>query len=101
MGAFAFGAALGWSSPASSKLQEASEYPFKLNTNEFGWVSSIINLGCAISCIPVGALMNIFGRKSTMLGLIVPFTVGWALVIWAENFEMMMVGRFMLGIAGL
>lgn len=35
-----------------------------------------------------------------MISLVVPFTIGWALVIWAQNFIMLMIGRFLLGLAG-
>lgn len=35
-----------------------------------------------------------------MLGLVIPFTIGWALMIFAENVIMMFIGRFMLGVAG-
>lgn len=35
-----------------------------------------------------------------MLLLIIPFTVGWTLVIWATNVTMLYVGRILLGVAG-
>jgi MFS family permease len=44
--------------------------------------------------------MKKFGRKWTMLGLVLPFIIGWALVIWAQNFVMLLIGRFVIGLAG-
>ena len=44
--------------------------------------------------------MKKMGRKWTMLSLVVPFTIGWALVIWAQNFMEMFIGRFLIGLAG-
>lgn len=44
--------------------------------------------------------MNKFGRKSTMLSLVIPFSIGWSLVIFAHNFRMMLIGRFLIGLAG-
>jgi MFS family permease len=35
-----------------------------------------------------------------MLSLIIPFAIGWSLIVWAQNFTMMLIGRFVLGIAG-
>lgn len=35
-----------------------------------------------------------------MLLLVIPFTIGWLLVIFASNLAMLMVGRFLLGVAG-
>lgn len=35
-----------------------------------------------------------------MLALVVPFTVGWVLVCWANGVAMLLVGRILLGISG-
>lgn len=35
-----------------------------------------------------------------MIGLVAPFILGWGLVIWAQNFSMLIAGRVVLGIAG-
>lgn len=35
-----------------------------------------------------------------MLGLVLPFTVGWVLVCWANSFAMLLIGRIFLGISG-
>lgn len=59
-----------------------------------------MNLGAASVCIPIGILINILGRKMTMLLLVIPFTIGWILLIWAQNLAMMILGRVLLGIAG-
>lgn len=45
-------------------------------------------------------MLNKLGRKTTMLLLVLPFTVGWLLVIFALNFSMMLIGRFLIGLAG-
>lgn len=59
-----------------------------------------MNLGAAFICIPIGILINITGRKYTMLMLIIPFTIGWSLIIFAANVVMLYIGRILLGIAG-
>lgn len=51
-------------------------------------------------CLFIGTIINLFGRKLTMLLLVIPFTIGWALVIWASNIAMLIVGRTLLGISG-
>lgn len=35
-----------------------------------------------------------------MLGLVVPFTVGWVLVCWANSIAMLLIGRILLGFSG-
>jgi MFS family permease len=98
-GAFCVGTALGWSSPASPRLVEEEQY-FPITSDQWNWIASTVTIGCAISCIPIGYLMNKIGRKWTMMGLVVPFLLGWGLIIWAQNFAMMVTGRFFLGLAG-
>lgn len=101
-GALAAGTALGWTSPAGPQLGvngTDDTYDFKLDDSEVAWVGSSLNLGAAAVCIPIGALMNIIGRKWSMLSLVIPFTIGWGLIIWAQNLAMLIVGRVLLGIA--
>jgi MFS family permease len=98
-GALSMGSGLGWSAPAGPRLVNEGQY-FPITASQFDWVASIITLGCAISCLPVGFLMKKFGRKWTMLSLVVPFLIGWALVTWAQNFTMLLIGRFFIGLAG-
>lgn len=35
-----------------------------------------------------------------MIGLVVPFVIGWVLLISAVNFWMILIGRFLIGLAG-
>lgn len=99
---FLVGAALGWTSPANPKLQNGTEpeYDFIISSDGASWVGSSLNLGAAAVCIPIGILINLIGRKWAMLGLVIPFTIGWALLIWAQNLAMLIVGRVLIGIAG-
>lgn len=99
-GAFAVGTALGWPAPIGPRLVAGDDRYFDINQSAFDWTTSIITIGCAVSCLPVGILMQTFGRKWTMVSLVVPFLIGWSLVTWARNFAMLFTGRFILGFAG-
>lgn len=48
----------------------------------------------------IGVVMDFVGRKNTMLLLIAPFSVGWALIIWPASVISLYVGRFCVGYAG-
>ncbi|XP_067642413.1 facilitated trehalose transporter Tret1-2 homolog isoform X2 [Eurosta solidaginis] len=98
-GAFAAGTLLGWTSPAGVELKTRTD-DFQVSIDEFSWVGSAMTLGAACVCIPIGILINLIGRKLTMLLLVLPFTIGWGLLIWAQNVAMMYAARFLLGIAG-
>lgn len=101
-GAFSIGIAMGWPAPSGPRLTgaEPNDRYFPISESQFDWIASIITLGCAISCLPIGYLMKKFGRKWTMLSLVIPMLIGWGLKIWAQNFTMLLAGRFIIGLAG-
>lgn len=96
----AAGTALGWTSPIGSRVVADSELGFAVTKTEWSWASSLVTLGAAFVCIFIGTICQAIGRKRTMLILVVPFTIGYALIIFASNVVMLMIGRFILGIAG-
>ncbi|CAG4939522.1 unnamed protein product [Parnassius apollo] len=102
LGALAAGSMLGWSSPVVFKITQANstDYEFEVSSSEGDWVSSLVNLGAAAVCFPIGLIMDALGRKKTMLCLVLPFTLGWLLITFASNVGMLMAGRFITGIAG-
>lgn len=100
-GALAAGAALAWSSPTQTLIvEEHLGYDFPITKDDFSWIGSLVTLGAAAVCLVIGTVIQILGRKLTMLLLVIPFTIGWALVTFATNLAMLMVGRFLLGVAG-
>lgn len=93
---------LGWSSPVVFKItqNDTNEYDFDVSKTQGDWVSSLINLGAAAVCFPIGLIMDAIGRKKTMLLLVIPFTLGWLLITFATSVGMLMAGRFITGVAG-
>lgn len=91
---------LGWSSPAQFKVVNETEYGFAVNAEEWSWIGSIPTLGGVISCLIIGFVMDAIGRKATMLLLIVPFSIGWAMIIWPISVALLYIGRFSVGFAG-
>lgn len=63
-------------------------------------IGSLVTLGAAFVCIIIGSILQMIGRKLTMLLLVIPFTVGWLLVTIPANLLMLYVGRFLLGVSG-
>lgn len=102
LGALAAGSLLGWSSPVIFKLTQANstEYDFPVSEMQGDWIASIINLGAAAVCFPIGLIMDAIGRKKTMLYLVIPFTLGWLLITFGTNVGMLIAGRFITGVAG-
>lgn len=99
-GALAAGCVLGWSSPAESEVVTKSVYGFPVNNVQWSWIGSTATLGGIVSCLMIGMIMDIVGRKTTMLLLIIPFSIGWALIIWPASVINLYIGRFSVGFAG-
>lgn len=77
-----------------------AEYEFPISSEDFSWIGSSVTLGAALVCLVIGTILQMVGRKLTMLLLVIPFTIGWALVTFATNLSMLLLGRFILGISG-
>lgn len=111
-GALAAGTLLGWTSPTEVLIVDSTalidgvnvtvtgEYGFNVSDDEWSWIGSSTNLGAAAMCLMIGTIINLIGRKLTMLLLVLPFVAGWALLTWASSVAMLLIGRVLLGIAG-
>lgn len=99
IGALAAGTALGWTSPTINYVVNESIYGFEVTVEQWSWVGSSTTLGAALMCIFIGMLMDLIGRKSSMLLLIVPFSIGWVMILWPQNVYILYLGRFSLGLA--
>ncbi|XP_022901574.2 facilitated trehalose transporter Tret1-like [Onthophagus taurus] len=97
--AFSTGTILGWTSQISPQLLNG-EYGFPINENQLGWIGSLTSLGAAFLCLFIGPLCDLIGRKPTKLLMVIPLILGWGLIAWAENVEMLYVGRFLTGMIG-
>ena len=78
---------------------KADGYGFPVSDEAESWVGSSLNLGAAAMCIPIGIIINYIGRKGSMLALVIPFLIGWALLIWPQNITMLIIGRAFIGIS--
>uniref|UniRef100_A0A1B6MCU6 Major facilitator superfamily (MFS) profile domain-containing protein n=1 Tax=Graphocephala atropunctata TaxID=36148 RepID=A0A1B6MCU6_9HEMI len=100
LGGFISGNCLGWTSPTNGPLTTNQEYGFPISNDEFAWLSSIMAVGALLAAPVVGWLVEATGRKNTMLLLVFPAVIGWAVIAWAESVAMFCIGRFISGLAG-
>lgn len=91
---------LGWSSPAEFEILKNHAYDFSVTDEEWSWIGSLSTVGGICSCALIGFVMDMFGRKRTMLALLIPFCIGWALIIWPTSVVSLYIGRFSAGFAG-
>ncbi|XP_006620162.1 facilitated trehalose transporter Tret1-like [Apis dorsata] len=101
LGALAAGMTLAWTSSAGDDGKNLeSLYNIHISKDEFSWISSLVAIGSAVICIPIGILADMIGRKYSMLLMVVPFTIGWLLIIFANSVIMFYIGRFITGLSG-
>lgn len=100
LGALAAGMVLGWTSPAGENgVNLIHDYKIPMTSAEFSWIGSLTTLGAGAICIPIGMLADLIGRKTVMLIMVVPFTVGWLLIIFSNSLLMFYFGRFITGLS--
>nr|CAI5845157.1 unnamed protein product [Callosobruchus analis] len=97
MGAVAAGSVLGWTSNISEKLKAKELNGIPIDTDELGWIGSLANIGAMLMCFPIGSICDIIGRKWGCITTVVPFTLGWGLIIFANGTGMIYAGRFLTG----
>ncbi|XP_057320888.1 facilitated trehalose transporter Tret1-like [Microplitis mediator] len=66
---------------------------------ETSWTASIIVVAVPIGSLIVGFLMEAFGRVRTLQLGAIPCIIGWILIATAQNIPMILVGRFLTGLA--
>ncbi|WP_432512190.1 sugar porter family MFS transporter [Kineococcus sp. SYSU DK001] len=70
-----------------------------LTTFTEGVVTSSLLFGAAVGAISGGRLSDAWGRRKTILLMALFFFVGALVCVFAPNFEVMVVGRVLLGLA--
>ncbi|XP_018573951.1 facilitated trehalose transporter Tret1 isoform X2 [Anoplophora glabripennis] len=100
LGSVAAGTVLGWTSNISDKLRNSELNDIFIDLDAVGWIGSFATIGGMLMCFPIGYICDLIGRKWGCITTVVPFTVGWLLIIFAANTGMIYAGRFLTGLAG-
>ncbi|XP_042206693.1 facilitated trehalose transporter Tret1-like isoform X2 [Homarus americanus] len=99
LGALNIGTAMGYTSPASPQLMNNSTNSSLVITTEQNiWFTSTINLGALTGGLLGGVFINTLGRRGTMLASVLPLLGSWALLVFAQNFAMLVCGRVLVGL---
>lgn len=60
----------------------------------------MMSLGASFSCIPAGIIRDRFGSKILVMIYSIPSLIGWMLLTFSINAWMLIMGRFLIGMAG-
>ncbi|GJQ70737.1 hypothetical protein Trydic_g670 [Trypoxylus dichotomus] len=99
LSAVSAGIVLGWTSPISDDIEDGMYNHISVNDYEMGWIGSLTTFGGFMFSLITGRICDIIGRKSTLILLIIPFGIGWTLILWAYNLPMLYFGRCITGMA--
>ncbi|XP_031306355.1 solute carrier family 2, facilitated glucose transporter member 8 isoform X1 [Camelus dromedarius] len=99
LGPLSFGFALGYSSPAIPSLRRAAPPAPRLDAAAASWFGAIVTLGAAAGGVLGGWLVDLAGRKLSLLLCTVPFVTGFAVITAAQNVWMLLGGRLLTGLA--
>lgn len=96
LGAMSMGMVLGYSNPA---LQDEELIRLLGNTERETWFASLVAIGAIFGGPCAGFLVEVFGRKLTLMVCTLPMGVGWFLITCGVNFAVVYVGRICSGFA--
>ncbi|XP_074607589.1 solute carrier family 2, facilitated glucose transporter member 8-like [Acropora palmata] len=100
LGPLSFEYSLTYSSSTVLDLEVSGEIPsLRLTKEQASWFSSLITLGAMFGSIIGGWAIDYFGRKGTIMLCSLPFELGWFLIAFAKNHEMLYAGRVISGVA--
>lgn len=96
------GAVLGWSSPVLPNLSidpPIDDNPLgrPIDATEGSWIGSLVPLGAVFGSFAAGYMAERWGRKLTLLGGVIPFTIGWALIATATDVAQLYAARLICG----
>ncbi|XP_068221263.1 facilitated trehalose transporter Tret1-like [Palaemon carinicauda] len=70
-----------------------------LTTADIAWIASIISVGCVLGSILAGRVMDLIGRRTTVIVLAPFLLTGWLIIALAPNAPVILLGRMICGTA--
>ena len=99
LGTINTGMTFGFSAIALPQLQEPnSTIHIAQNSSEESWIASMSSIGTPIGCLMSGYMMDVLGRKRSLIITEIPALLGWILIACATDIRMIYAGRFFVGL---
>ncbi|XP_039270078.2 facilitated trehalose transporter Tret1-2 homolog isoform X1 [Styela clava] len=92
------GFAISFSSPAIQDLEQGKGL-IHLTPEETTWFGSLLPLTAMCGSLLSGPLMDYFGRRPTILMVVILFLVSWITMFFASGYAMLFSGRGLSGLA--
>ncbi|XP_012289044.1 facilitated trehalose transporter Tret1 [Orussus abietinus] len=91
------GSHIGWTSPILPKLKNEKS-PFGITSGDASWIASFYLLGSIPGNVIAALIVDRLGRKSSLLLSGIPLSLGWVLIILADNAYTLYASRFISGL---
>jgi sugar porter (SP) family MFS transporter len=91
------GLIFGFSAVVIPQLQSPAS-SIQINEDQASWVASLSSLSTPIGCILGGYLSDRIGRKKTLILTEIPLILGWLIIAFASQIEMIYIGRLLCGL---
>ncbi|XP_031832867.1 facilitated trehalose transporter Tret1 isoform X2 [Nomia melanderi] len=99
LGTINTGMTFGFSAIAVPQLTEPnSTIPITEGSSEESWIASMSSIGTPIGCFISGYMMDVLGRKKSLIITEIPALLGWILIACATDIRMIYAGRFFVGL---
>jgi len=97
LGTINTGMVFGFSAVTIPQLEEADSF-IKIDEEQASWIASLSSITTPIGCILSGYLMDLIGRKRTLIITEIPLILGWLLISTSTTVETIYVGRLLVGL---
>ncbi|XP_046388749.1 facilitated trehalose transporter Tret1-like [Ischnura elegans] len=92
------GMTLGFSAILLPQLNEPDS-DILITKTEASWLASIITIIAPIGSLMAGPVMQVLGSRATIMVALIPYALGWLLIAFSNGLPMLLVGRFISGLA--
>lgn len=96
---FGYGLGLGWASPNVPFLL-STESPMvtgPITMDQSTWISSMFCLGGPFGTVAYSLLIDVIGRKWSLVIIGIPHAMSWLLIAFVLNVNALLVARFLFG----
>ncbi|RWS24063.1 solute carrier family 2: facilitated glucose transporter member 8-like protein [Leptotrombidium deliense] len=92
------GSSVGYTSPAIASMKSRNT-GFPLTDDTQSLLGSLMPLGAVLGAVISAFTVEKFGRKGTLMLCSIPCVIGWIMIAYADNIYVLLIGRFLTGVA--
>ncbi|CAH0392210.1 unnamed protein product [Bemisia tabaci] len=93
---FIGGSLMGWPAPTLKKFREPNS-AVRMTPPEEAWMVNALYIMSMLCTLPIGAVMNRIGRRTTMLVLCASPTISWIMIYFARTSFVLIAARAIAG----